>query len=127
MATAYSPAGGRSTPVCPAQQRVGNLDQDAGAVADQRIGPDRAAVIEIDQDLQAGGHDLMRFAAFDIGHKPHPARVMFIARVVKTLPFRSSHPLTLAISHRRAGPRLCSRVPARSRAFTRQDQPLSTA
>ena len=36
-----------------AQQRVGDLDQAAGAVAHQRVGADRAAVVEIDQDLQA--------------------------------------------------------------------------
>ena len=32
-----------------AQQSVGNLDQAAGAVADQRIGTDRAAMIQIDK------------------------------------------------------------------------------
>ena len=38
-----------------AQQRVRHLDQAAGAVADQRVGADRAAMVEIDQDLQARG------------------------------------------------------------------------
>ena len=36
-----------------AQQRVGDLDQAAGAVAHQRVGADGAAVVEVDQDLQA--------------------------------------------------------------------------
>ena len=56
MATAYSPAGGRVDALAfgpVAQQGVGNLDQAAGAVADQRVGAHRAAVIEVDQDLQA--------------------------------------------------------------------------
>ena len=38
-----------------AQQGVGDLDQAAGAVADQRVGADGAAVVEVDQDLQAAG------------------------------------------------------------------------
>ena len=45
----------RARPI--AQQRVRHLDQAAGAVADQRVGPDRAAMIEIDQDLQAALDD----------------------------------------------------------------------
>ena len=36
-----------------AQQGVGDLDQAARAVADQRVGADGAAVVEVDQDLQA--------------------------------------------------------------------------
>ena len=56
MATAYSPAGGRRRPcaVGPvAQQGVGDLDQAARAVAHQRVGAHRAAVVEVDEDLQA--------------------------------------------------------------------------
>jgi hypothetical protein len=34
-----------------AQEPVGGLDQDAGAVTGQRIGTDRTAVVQIDQDL----------------------------------------------------------------------------
>ena len=56
-----------------AQQAVGYLDHDPRAVADQRIGPDRAAVIEVDQDLEAGGDDFLRFYALDIGHESDTA------------------------------------------------------
>ena len=45
-----------------AQQGVGRLDQAAGAVADQRIGADRAAMVEIDQDLQALADDVVGLA-----------------------------------------------------------------
>jgi len=65
-----------------AQQGVGDLDQAAGAVADQRVRPDRAAVVEVQQNLQPATNDVMRFAALNIGHKPYAARIMFVSRVV---------------------------------------------
>src|SRR3546814_2607177 len=36
-----------------AEQRIGNLDEAAGAVADQRIRADRAAMVEIGEDLES--------------------------------------------------------------------------
>ena len=35
-----------------AEQRVGDLDQDARAVAQQRVGADRAAMVEVAEDFQ---------------------------------------------------------------------------
>ena len=64
MATAYWPGSGRVTPVSLAHSRnsaIGNLDQDAGAIAHQRVGAHRAAMVEIDQELQALADDVMGF------------------------------------------------------------------
>ena len=74
-----------------AEQRIGNLDQDAGAVAHQRIGAHRAAMIQIDEKLQALADDLMGLGALDVGDKADAARVMLVARVVKTLFRRQTH------------------------------------
>ena len=74
-----------------AQQGVRNLDQNAGAIAHEGVSADGAAMVEINQDLQAAGHDVMRFAPLDVGDKPHPTRVMLVARIVQTLLFRSPH------------------------------------
>jgi hypothetical protein len=42
-----------------AEELVRNLDQDAGAVALQRVGTDRAPVVEVLQDLEALQNDVM--------------------------------------------------------------------
>ena len=54
-------------------QRVGQLDQDARAVAEQRVGANRAAVVEVLQDLQRLGDDRMAFPALDMGDEAHTA------------------------------------------------------
>ena len=77
-----------------AQQFVGDLDQAAGAVANQRIGTDRAAMVEVDQNLQALANDLVRFLALDIGDEAHAACIVLVARVVEALRFWR------ALSHR---------------------------
>ena len=74
-----------------AQQGVGDLDQAAGAVAHQRVGADGAAVVEIDQDLQALADDVVRLPALDVGHEADAARVVLVARVVKPLFLRQIH------------------------------------
>ncbi len=74
-----------------AQQAVGDLNQNPGAVAHQGVRAHGAAMVQIDQDLQTAGHDLMGFATLDIGHEPHAARIVFVARVVQTLLLRSAH------------------------------------
>jgi len=68
---------------CPvAQQRVRHLDQAAGAVANQWVGADRTAMVEIDQDLQAALDDVVRFSPFDIGDETDAAGIMLVARIV---------------------------------------------
>ncbi len=83
-----------------AQQAIGHLDQAAGAVAHQRVGADRAAMVEIDQDLQAAADDLVRLAALDVGDKADAARIMFVARIVKSLAFRKAHRQSLFTNRR---------------------------
>ena len=61
-----------------AEQCVGDLDQAAGAVADQRVGADRAAMIEVGEDLQAVAHDLVRLLALDVRDEADAARVMLV-------------------------------------------------
>ena len=55
-----------------AQQRVRHLDHAAGPVADQRIGADRAAMVEIDQDLQPARMMSCDFRPLMLATKPTP-------------------------------------------------------
>jgi hypothetical protein len=94
------------------QQAIGHLDQAAGAVAHQRVGADRAAMVEIDQDFQPAADDLVRLAALDVGHETDPARIVFVAWIVEALALRKSHRRSLFMCRRR---RYC---PARCRPFS---------
>src|SRR5262249_14522721 len=78
-----------------AQQRIRDLDHAAGAVADQRVGADRAAVIEVYQDLQTAADDVVRFSAFDVDDKANAARIMLVAGIVEPWSSRLGHPRTL--------------------------------
>ena len=71
-----------------AQERVRQLDQDAGAVALQRIGAGRAAMGEVLEDRQALRDDRMRLLALDVGDEAEPARVVLVRRVVEALASR---------------------------------------
>ena len=55
------------------EEPVRDLDQDAGPVARARIGADRAAMLEIAEDRQRILHELVRFAALDVGDEADPA------------------------------------------------------
>ena len=63
------------------EEFVRRLHQDAGAVAGARIGADRAAMLEIEQDGQRVLDDLVRFAALDVGNKSDPAGIFFQRRI----------------------------------------------
>ena len=67
------------------EKRMRNLDQHAGAIARLGIAPASAAVRQVDQDFDSLHYDVVGFFAGDVGHKADPARVMFVARIVKTL------------------------------------------
>ena len=89
-----APGGGQRDAVYPSpvvQQGVRHLDQDAGAVADQRISPDRAAVVQVLQDLQTLGDDVMRFSALDVHHEANAARVVLVLGIVKALSHNLLH------------------------------------
>ncbi|MET3246990.1 hypothetical protein ABIE53_003735 [Burkholderia sp. OAS925] len=66
-------------------ETVRNLDQNARAVAHERIGADSAAVVEILQNLQALLDDLVTFLALDMSDEADAAGVMFVLRVVQPL------------------------------------------
>jgi hypothetical protein len=86
MPTPYSPGGGSSTPLAGhlfAVQRVGHLDQDAGAVAHQLVGAHRAAVVQVLQDLQRMGDDGVALLALDVRHEADAAGVVLMRRVVQ--------------------------------------------
>ena len=56
---------------------VRNLDQQTGAVAHQRIGTHRAAVIDVFEDLQTLSHDAVRLVALDMGNKADTPGIVF--------------------------------------------------
>ncbi|MNQ69403.1 hypothetical protein D3C85_839940 [compost metagenome] len=66
---------------------VGNLDQDAGAIAHQRIGAHGAPVIEVFQYQQTLFDDRMGLVALDMGDETDAAGIVFIGWVVQALRF----------------------------------------
>ena len=79
-----------------------DLHQDAGAVAGARIGPDRAAMLEIEQDGQRVLDDLVRLAALDVGNETDAAGILFLRRIEQP---KALQPKTLrAHRHSRASP-----------------------
>ena len=67
------------------EESVGDLGKDPAPVAERGIGPDRAAMVEIGQDLQAFFENVMRLAVPHVGYEADAAGVMLILRIVKTL------------------------------------------
>ncbi len=61
-----------------AVELVRDLDQDAGAVAHQRVGADRAAVVEVLEDLQALLDDRVRLQALDVRDEADAAGVVLV-------------------------------------------------
>ena len=53
------------------------------AVTHQLVGPDRAAVVEVGEDLQPLLDDAMRAQALDVGHEANAAGVVFVRRLVQ--------------------------------------------
>ena len=66
-------------------QRVGQLDQNTGAVAHEFVGSDRAAMVQILQDLQRILDDVVGLEALDIGDKAHPTGIMLIGLCVQAI------------------------------------------
>src|SRR5690606_40406226 len=66
-------------------ERVGNLDEDTRAVAEQRVRADRAAVVEVGENFQRLADDRVRFGTLDVGNEAHTAGVMLVARIVEAL------------------------------------------
>ena len=78
-----------------AQQAIGNLDEDAGAIAEQRIGTDRAAMIEREEDFEAALDDRIGLFTTNVRNEADPAGIMLVAAVVQTLILRIAHPAFL--------------------------------
>jgi hypothetical protein len=78
MPTPYSPGGGKVTPCGHlfAVQRVGHLDQDAGAVAHQLVGTHRARWSRFSRIFSACSR-CRGASALDVGHKADAAGVVF--------------------------------------------------
>ena len=68
-----------------AVERIGDLDQDARAIAHELVGADRAAMIEVFKDLEALLDDRVASLALDVGHETHAACVVFIRRRIESL------------------------------------------
>src|SRR5690242_1924835 len=62
-----------------------DLDQDARTVARGRIGPDRAAVLEVLEDVEGIQDDAVRGFALEVGNEADAARVKLAARVERAL------------------------------------------
>ena len=58
-----------------------DLHQDAGAVAGQRVGADRAAMLEVAQDREPVLDDLVRLAVLDVGDEADAAGILLVARI----------------------------------------------
>ena len=67
------------------EKLVRDLHQDAGAVAGARIGADRAAMLEIDQDGERVLDDLVRLAALDVGDEADAAGILGERGIVKAV------------------------------------------
>jgi hypothetical protein len=85
------------------EESVGNLDQDAGTVAHQRVRTDGTPVIQVLQDQQALLDDRETLRTPDVRYKTDAACVVLVGRVVKPLPFRYSriHHARILIKPRR--------------------------
>ncbi len=97
MPTPYWPGFGSEKPRRLASARSslsGQLNEQARAVAGQRVGSHRAAMGEVQQDADAVGDDGVALAVLDMGNEADAARIMLVARIVEALPHRHqrTHP-----------------------------------
>ena len=67
------------------EEAVRDLGQDAATVAERGIGPDRAAMVEIDQDLQALFEDVVRLAVLHVGDEADAAGIVLLGGIVEAL------------------------------------------
>ena len=83
------------------EKLVGNLNQDARAIARLRIAATRAPMRQVDQDLEALANDVVRSVTLRIDDEFDATSIVFVSRIVKTLLGR-----TFGADHRGAPPRL---------------------
>ena len=85
------------------EEGVRNLHQNAGAVAGARIGANRATMLEIAQNVERVGDDLVRLLALDVGDEADAAGILFQAGIVETLGGRTPAVFALRNLHRFRG------------------------
>jgi hypothetical protein len=66
-----------------AQERIGDLDQDPGAVTGVGLGTGRSSVLHVGQRLESGHHQLVGAHALQVRDERHTARVVFVPGVVE--------------------------------------------
>ena len=71
-----------------AEEPIGRLNQDAGAVARVGFAAARAAVLEVDEHLEPALDDGVRSHALDVDDEPDAAGVVFVAGVIQALGLR---------------------------------------
>ena len=67
------------------EEPVRDLGQDAATVAERGVRPHRAAMVEVDQDLQALFENVVRLAILHVGDKTDAAGIMLPGRIVEAL------------------------------------------
>ena len=68
-----------------AEQPVGDLDQDPGPVAGEGVGPDRAPVPDVAEELYPLPDDVVARPVADVRDEPDAARVVLVRGVVESL------------------------------------------
>ena len=76
---------------------MGNLNQDARAVAGLRIATRRAAMGQVDEDLKPLADDLVALFAANAGDQTHTAGIVLIPWVIETLRLRSAETIIRCI------------------------------
>ena len=66
-----------------AEEGIGHLHQNAGAVAGVGVGTGRAAVAQVIEHLQGFGDDGVGLVALDVGHHADAAGVVFVLRGIQ--------------------------------------------
>jgi hypothetical protein len=67
------------------EELVGDLDEDAGAIAGFGVAAAGSAMGKIDEDLDAFSDDVVGFVAFNAGDEADAASIVLVAGVVKAL------------------------------------------
>src|SRR5579872_1068937 len=67
------------------EEAMRNLNQSSAAVAKLWIGACRAAMVQVDEDLEAFEQNVMRLAVLEVGDKADAAGIMFVTRIIKSL------------------------------------------
>ena len=67
---------------------MGDLDHDPGPVPAFMVGAFTAPVLQVLQDVQGIVDDVIGPFSLDVDDETHPAGIVFVGRVIHTLPLR---------------------------------------